>query len=58
MIMSSFMGVTGVWWAQPVADALCFAFTLVFVARELRRLNALKTTDAPRDAADKEGAVA
>lgn len=52
------MGVTGVWWAQPVADALCFAFTLVFVARELRRLNALKTTDAPRDAADKEGAVA
>ena len=59
MIMSSFMGITGVWWAQPVADVLCFAFTLVFVVRELRRLGSLRAETAP-DTSDlpQEGAVA
>lgn len=59
MIMSSFMGITGVWWAQPVADVLCFAFTLVFVVRELRRLSSLRAESAP-DTSDlpQEGAVA
>ena len=59
IIMSSFMGITGVWWAQPVADVLCFAFTMVFVVRELRRLGSLRV-ERTVDSSDlsKEGAVA
>ena len=59
IVMSSFMGIQGVWWAQPVADVLCFAFAMVFVVRELRRLNGLKAETAPA-AIDpqQEGAVA
>lgn len=58
IIMSSLMGITGVWWAQPVADLLCFAFTMVFVVREVRRLGALKSENAPHVAAAEEGAIA
>ncbi|OUO86541.1 multidrug transporter MatE [Gordonibacter sp. An230] len=59
MIMSSFMGITGVWWAQPVADVLCFAFTMVFVVRELRRLGALHAENASDTSEpSQEGAVA
>ena len=59
IIMSSFMGITGVWWAQPVADVLCFAFTMVFVVRELRRLGSLRV-ERTVDSSDlsQEGAVA
>ena len=62
MIMSSFMGINGVWWAQPVADVLCFAFTMVFVVRELRRLSTLHVERAsetsPASELSQEGAVA
>ena len=62
MIMSSFMGINGVWWAQPVADVLCFAFTMVFVVRELRRLSALRvervSETSPASELSQEGAVA
>ena len=59
IIMSSFMGIAGVWWAQPVADALCFAFTMVFVVRELRRLSSLRTQTGPTTSElSQEGAVA
>ena len=62
MIMSSFMGINGVWWAQPVADVLCFAFAMVFVVRELRRLSALHvervSETSPASELSQEGAVA
>ncbi len=40
-VLGGMMGVDGIWWAQPVADVLTFAFTMIFVVRELRRLNPL-----------------
>ena len=57
IVMSSFLGITGVWWAQPVADVLCFAFTMVFAVRELRRLGSMKAENGPQDVVE-EGAFA
>lgn len=43
-ILGGSMGVTGVWWAQPVGDALTFVLTLVLVAYELKRLSDLEVS--------------
>lgn len=45
-VLGGMMGVNGVWWAQPVADALTFVLVLVFVTRELKRLGALEREQA------------
>lgn len=41
-VLGSMMGVTGVWWAQPVADVITFVLVLGFVAYEIRRLSKLE----------------
>ncbi|MDY2777820.1 MAG: MATE family efflux transporter [Collinsella sp.] len=41
-VLGNVMGVEGVWWAQPVGDALTFVLTFIFVLIELRRLSRLE----------------
>lgn len=43
IIMSKILGITGVWWAQPVADAITFIFVLFFIVAEFKRLRKLET---------------
>lgn len=45
-ILGGMMGVTGVWWAQPVADVITFVLVLVFVLYELKRLSQLEKKEA------------
>ena len=40
-VLGGMMGVSGVWWAQPVADVLTFMLVGVFTLREIKRLSAL-----------------
>ena len=39
MIMCNYIGVKGVLWAGPVADGLAFAFALVLIIVEIRKIN-------------------
>lgn len=45
-ILGGMMGVTGVWWAQPVADVITFVLVLIFVLYELKRLSQLEKKEA------------
>ncbi len=42
-IMANMMGVTGVWFSQPVSDILSFVLSLVLVTVEMKRLKKMKT---------------
>ena len=45
-VLGNMMGVSGVWWAQPVADVFTFALTLAFVVFEVKRLGKLEHSEA------------
>ncbi len=51
LIMSRTLGITGVWWAQPVGDICTFLFTLIFIVYEFRRLGRIiKKEENPLEA--------
>ncbi len=41
-IMANMLGITGVWFSQPVSDILSFALSLVLAAMEIKRLKNMK----------------
>lgn len=43
VLFAASFGLEGIWWAQPVADALAFAFACVCSCREMRRLSKLSS---------------
>lgn len=42
LIMPQFLGVKGIWMAQPIADILCFAAAMYLVYKEVNRLKQLE----------------
>jgi Na+-driven multidrug efflux pump len=42
-IMANMLGITGVWFSQPVSDILSFALSLVLAGMEIKRLKNMKT---------------
>ena len=48
-ILSRFMGVNGVWYSIPVADALAFIVAILFMYREFSRLRQLGENEKYRD---------
>ena len=41
-IMANTLGITGVWFSQPVSDILSFVLSLVLAAMEIKRLKNMK----------------
>lgn len=41
-IMANMMGITGVWFSQPVSDVLAFGLSLVLAGMEIKRLKKIK----------------
>ena len=54
MILPRFLGVLGVWWSFPIADAIAAIVTIVWLRYEMKKLHIIDC-DAP-EAADSDGA--
>jgi putative MATE family efflux protein len=51
LILPAYIGVTGIFWAAPIADALAMAITAIVIIRVWKKLGGVSVGDKPQEAA-------